>query len=99
MGDLAPTDQPCRRLVSTRRPGSADSSAESGTSGPTPTSCRSRVLPTLRRLASTRASASPTSTPRRRRSVEIEGVANAEEARFYEGKRVAYVYTAQKAIG
>ncbi|TNY20961.1 ribosomal protein L35A [Rhodotorula diobovata] len=31
--------------------------------------------------------------------VQIEGVANAEEARFYEGKRVAYVYTAQKAIG
>merc|ERR1712080_814364 len=31
--------------------------------------------------------------------MQIEGVANAEEARFYEGKRVAYIYTAQKAIG
>ncbi|GAA5864723.1 hypothetical protein JCM8547_008283 [Rhodosporidiobolus lusitaniae] len=30
--------------------------------------------------------------------VQIEGVANAEEAQFYLGKRVAYVYTAQKEI-
>ncbi|KAM0786479.1 60S ribosomal protein L33A [Microbotryomycetes sp. NB124-2] len=30
--------------------------------------------------------------------IQIEGVANKEEAQFYLGKRIAYVYTAQKAI-
>ncbi|BGO94555.1 hypothetical protein NBRC10512_005019 [Rhodotorula toruloides] len=31
--------------------------------------------------------------------VQVEGVADAKEAQWYLGKRVAYVYTAQKAIG
>ncbi|GAA6059001.1 hypothetical protein JCM10212_001711 [Sporobolomyces blumeae] len=31
--------------------------------------------------------------------IQIEGVANKEEAQFYLGKRIAYVYTAQKEIG
>ncbi|GAA5926980.1 hypothetical protein JCM1841_001602 [Sporobolomyces salmonicolor] len=31
--------------------------------------------------------------------IQIEGVATQEEAQFYLGKRVAYVYTAQKEIG
>ncbi|KAG0659384.1 60S ribosomal protein L33B [Rhodotorula mucilaginosa] len=31
--------------------------------------------------------------------VQIEGVADAKEAQFYLGKRIAYVYTAQKEVG
>merc|ERR1740138_1115168 len=31
--------------------------------------------------------------------VQIEGVVDAKEAQFYLGKRIAYVYTAQKEIG